>query len=256
MLARSVFIFLTASVSLLTPAKEGVGVFVFFPERQQERRQSRWTLGEWLSTKKTIADQNLWLAKHTHKVPMDLSYSVDVRAPGRVGHEVDFFLAWLGLRARYESPWSLLEERLTSTVFNPRHLEGEAAIALRLAGGNPQNTSLVVRGVFEYRHLVSLAQSLNGAYKGWTIEPELQIYWAPWLGIRGTYRKRFGLDATSVAGQEIAGNSWTAFAFLESNSLRAEFGYESDDWIFKDGGAAILDSFEDTAWITRLRFFF
>lgn len=41
------------------------GVYKVIIQKQQEKEKSRWTLADWLSTKKTIALQDQWLALHS-----------------------------------------------------------------------------------------------------------------------------------------------------------------------------------------------
>lgn len=226
-------------------------VLVIFPERQQERKSVRWSLADWMATKKTIAAQDAWLARHTNKFPVDLTLGADLR-PGFAGLELDLFALSVGLHARYERGTSLL--RSSSQPMSDRDQGGDFGLQLRLFGGNPQNTSLTLRGFYEYRH-VNRSDVFNGAYGGYALGPELQIYLAPWLGVRAEWRYRFSAKRITARGADLAGNGWFAVAFLEMNSLRLEGGWNQRSWEFSDtsGNAAKLD---DGGLVGRVRLFF
>ncbi len=203
-----------------------------------------------------MAEQNLWLAKHSNKVPVDLTYSIDARKPGRLGHELDLFLVWLGLHVRYESPWGQLDRFYDSLPNDVASHSGEAGLAVRLVGGNPQNTSLTVKALFEYDHVYGLNSLVTGPYSGWTLEPELQIYLAPWLGVRGAYRLRLAKTNMADESVKLSGPSWWAGAFMEASSIRLELAYESRNWLFKNSSEATLQDVDVGVFATRLRLFF
>jgi hypothetical protein len=230
-------------------------VVLIFPERQAERKSSRWTLGDWLVTKRKIDAQNFWLAQHTNKVPLDLTYGLDV-SPGRVGHELDFYILWFGLRARFEQGQGLWP-RENSSLLGARDKTGEAAVQLRLFGGNIQNTNLILRGAYEYADLRQLGDALNGAYGVYGLGPELQIYFAQWLGVRGDWRKRVGGKRITARGAKISGESYSLLAFLEMGSLRLESGWVQRQWILREEAAGGQVISQDSGhYVARLRAFF
>lgn len=228
-------------------------VFVIFPERQQERKSARWSLSNWLETKKTIAAQDAWLARHTNKVPVDITYGFDVRS-GQLGHELDVSILGFGVHARYAQGMNYLREQATPEL-SAQNKGGELGLQLRLFGGNPQNTSLTVKGVYEYNQLYSLASGFTGAYGGYAVAPELQIYFAPWLGVRGEWRKRFSQKRITARGAHVTGNGYFLVGFLEMGSVRLEGGIENRDWMFTDDSGGAL-SFVDSVYLGRLRLFF
>ncbi|MBS1982683.1 MAG: hypothetical protein JST16_00810 [Bdellovibrionales bacterium] len=239
-------------IMALAPCVSRAQIFVIFPERQQERKSARWSLSEWMKTKKEIAFQNMWLDHHTNKIPGDLTYGLDVR-PGRMGHELDAYLFSLGLHARYERGISL-SRSVANGNLNEKNQAGELGLQIRLAGGNIQNTNLIFRASYEYNHLYGLG-ALSGAYGGYSLGPELQVYLAPWLGLRGEWRYRFNQKSITQRGGTLNGNGWFAVGFLEMGSLRFEGGWTSRKWNLSDSSGNAT-AFDDGTWVGRARLFF
>lgn len=244
---------LVAVTGLGVSSQASAQVLVIFPERQKERKSSQWTLAGWLETKKTIAAQDAWLARHTNKVPIDVTYGFDVRS-GQMGHELDISILGFGAHVRYLQGMNYLREQATPEL-SAQNKGGELGFQLRLFGGNPQNTSLTVKGVYEYNQLYSLASGFTGAYGGYAVAPELQIYFAPWLGVRGEWRKRFSQKRITARGAHVTGNGYFLVAFLEMGSVRFEGGVENRGWEFTDDAGGAL-SFTDSVYLGRVRLFF
>lgn len=249
------------SCGLLHPAaaqETGPAIFVIFPERQKERRASRWTLSDWLGTKQKIAEQNMWLSAHTNKLPIDLTLGLDSRAGGLSGVEADVYLLSLGIKLRYERPWSAMEELWpapATRIEDPGSQSGEVDLQLRLFGGNVQNTNLIIRGTYEYDHYYDLSVG-NGPYAGFGVGPELQIYFAQWLGLRGEWRTRFLRKNIANRAQEFSGKTYWVGAFLEMGSLRFEVGKDWRERSFQTDSGALLLSEVDSAMFGRMRLFF
>jgi hypothetical protein len=221
-------------------------------------------LADWLEQKKTIAAQNLWLAQHTNKVPVDLTLTSGVAPYGELATQLDFYLMWLGLRASYETPLSALSGFYgTPPTPNFENHSGDLALQLRLFGGNVQDTNLIVRVSYEYDDLRAKGSStpsvgdFAGAYAGLGLGPELQIYFANWLGVRGDYSYDFSRKHVTQKSLSFSGHRYSAVAFLEMGSFRFEGGYESRVWNFENSNTA-TDSFSTnhSGLVGRLRVFF
>lgn len=238
-------------IATLLAGTAAAQVIAIFPERQQERKSSRWSLTEWMKTKKEIAFQNMWLDHHTNKVPLDFTYGYDLK-PGRQAHEADLYLIALGLHARYERGISLKQGQMSDHL-NENNKAGDVALNWRLFGGNVQNTNLIVRGGYEYEHYYGLG-ALSGAYGGYYVAPELQIYLAPWLGLRGEWRHRFSSKRITSSGAHGSGRSWFTVAFLEINALRFEVGWQERERTFKSDTETL--EFPDKTLVGRVRLFF
>ncbi len=220
---------------------------VFFPERQRERRQSRWTLDSWLRTKEKMAAQDRWLMQHTNKLPMDFTFSWDL-SPYRQGFEIDYYLMRAGLRLRYEDASSWLPNAEASDI-NNQMIEVDAQF--RLFGGNIQDTNLILRVGYEYNNLKH-PTGPRDYYTGFSIGPELQVYLAQWLGLRGEYKKLLKQE-TRFQDRAFGGSSYFASAFLEVGSLRGEFGYRSKEIEFTEG---LSGEYSETGLFGRLRLFY
>jgi hypothetical protein len=218
-----------------------------FPQRQKERRQSRWTLGEWMKTRGEIDRQNMWLWSHTNKVPIDFTLGWDMSSV-RQGFEADIYLLRLGFRLRYEEPVKWFAST-ASTDLDSQEIEMD--LQWRLMGGNIQDTNLILRMSYGYSDLV-LPNDQNGYFTGFGFGPELQIYFAQWLGIRGEYKKLLKQE-TRIQDLAFNGRSYSYVGFIESGSLRGEFGYRSKKIEFSKGFTGIET---EEGLFGRLRLFF
>jgi hypothetical protein len=236
-------------------AAHAQSAIVIFPERQKERKASRWTLADWLSQKREIDLQNAWLARHSNKVPVDLTLSAEA-SPTQAAGDLDLYVAWLGLKLRYEDNVDLFKE--SDSAAHPRNSSGQLGLQLRLVGGNPQNTGLVFRGFYEYDHVHALTGALQGPYTGWGFGPEIQLYLAPWLGVRADIQWRLKKSAVNRASDaRLGGKSWSTAAFVEYYAFRLEGGWSSRTWSFTSAANAALDGdFPVEGLVGRVRLFF
>lgn len=227
---------------------------VIFPERQKERQASRWTLGAWMAQKHEIALQNLWLAGHTNKVPVDLTLSAE-STNTQSGLDLDLYVAWLGLKAHYEKNTNLFKD--SDATAHPRNSTGLVGMQFRLVGGNLQNTNLILRGFYEYNQVNALG-ARQGPYSGWGFGPELQLYLAEWIGVRGEWNYRLAQPSvTRSVDTQLSGHSWSAVAFLEYTALRLEGGWASREWNFTSASNPALNGdFLVEGLVGRVRIFF
>jgi len=197
-----------------------------FPERQQERRQSRWTLANWMDTKKRIAEQNRWLWAHTNKLPVEwaLAYT---QTPTRWQVESDAYLARLGLHLEYSKRSNWFAE--AGLQDGPEDRRSEVAGQIRLFGGNLQDTHLISRVGFEYADFANTG-TLSGSFGTWYVEPELQIYFSQWLGVRGNLKYRWAGTHMTRKTQKWGGMNYETAAFIEMGALRLEGGYRWLNW--------------------------
>jgi hypothetical protein len=235
--------------SLSPRSEEGSSPIIIqiYPQRQAQRRQSRWTLESWLKTKGEMERQNRWLQAHTNKVPMDLTLGWDL-SQERQGFEVDYYLMKAGLRFRYEDRIGWMGGDSTAGIDNQLiEIDGQ----LRLFGGSIQDTNLIVRGSYEYNKLRG-PDGATAYYTGFGFGPELQIYFSQWLGIRGDYKKLLTQE-TRFRDRSFNGSAYAFLGFLEMGSLRTEFGYRSKTIEFLKGANG---SETESGYFGRLRLFF
>jgi len=208
-------------------SSSGSFVVKLFPERQAERRQSRWTLGTWMKTKRQIEEQNRWLWAHTNKIPLEFALAY-VQSPTRWNTELDLFVARLGLRASYGKRSTLFKDANAEDT-GPRDDTAQLAAQIRLFGGNLQDTYLMARIGYEYAGLGG-AGALGGGFGSWFVEPELQIYFAQWLGVRAKIHQRFSGQNLTRKDQKWSGRNTESVAFIEMGALRLEGGYRWMNW--------------------------
>jgi hypothetical protein len=205
----------------------GSFVVKIFPERQAERRQSRWTLGTWMKQKRQIEDQNRWLWEHTNKIPMEFALGAAM-SPSRWRSDLDIYVARLGLRASYGRRFGLIKDKTTLDA-GPNDDTSQVSAQIRLFGGNLQDSYLLSRVGYEFNGFNN-AGMLGGGFGSWFVEPELQLYLAQWLGVRGTYRYRWAGSQLTRKTQKWDGPNREAIAFLEMGALRLEGGYRWMNW--------------------------
>jgi hypothetical protein len=208
-------------------------VLRLFPERQAERRQSRWTLGTWLKQKRQIEQQNQWLWAHTNKIPLEWSLGY-TQSPSRYRLDADAFVARLGLRVSYGRRLGLVKDT-NDLAEGPNDDTSQVAAQLRLFGGNLQDSYLIARVGFEYAGLKG-ASGLDGGFGSWFVEPEIQVYLAQWLGLRGNLRQRWAGAHLSRKDQTWDGRNYESVAFIEMGALRVEGGYRWLHWRVDDAG--------------------
>ena len=222
-------------------------VIQIYPQRQKERRQSRWTLGEWMKTRGEIDRQNMWLWNHTNKVPIDFTLGWDLSAV-RQGFEADIYLMKLGFRLRYEEPIRWIASNASTNLDSQ---EVEMDLQARLMGGNIQDTNLIVRMSYGYTNLV-LPNDQHGYFTGFGFGPELQIYFSQWLGVRGEYKKLLKQE-TRIQDMAFSGRMYSYVGFIELGSLRGEFGFRAKKIEYSKGFSGIES---EEGLFGRLRLFF
>lgn len=252
LICTSLAALLTSTTARADDDEGGGFVIKIFPERQKERRSSRWTLAEWMRTKKIFSDQDSWLAAHTNKFPGDFTYGFDLDS-WRMGHEMDFYVYWFGIHLRYEQTGEWFQK---ATYFDILNRSGQFALQVRPFGGNPQNTNLILRVIYNYDHIIN-PPTVAGPYGGLGAGAELQIYFAHWLGVRGDWQYRFDANRIKDGRYALGGASWFVAPFIEVGAGRLEVGYRSRDWNFKDkvAGGLAPESQPLSGLFGRLRIF-
>lgn len=214
-----------------------------FPERQKERKASRWSLANWMRTKEKIAEQNRWLWAHTNKVPLEwaISYSQGTQ---QWATRFDIFFARVGLSFHHERHVGWF-----SDVTSPGGHQTELAAQIRLFGGNLQDSFLIARVGYEYSEF-SLPSSLSGgAYGAWFVEPVLQIYLEQWIGATGSWKYRYTGAHVTRRTEELSGTRLEFGPFLEMGALRLHALYRTSTDTFSVLGSDI----NRDQWLMRLK---
>ncbi|MEO5668571.1 MAG: hypothetical protein ABIR96_10970 [Bdellovibrionota bacterium] len=180
-----------------------------------------------MKTKRQIEAQNQWLWAHTNKLPLEFALGY-TQSPTRWKTDMDLFVARLGLRASYGKRLGFFRD-VTSENTGPQDDTSNLAAQLRLFGGNLQDTYLIARIGYDYAGL-GTSGALSGGFGSWYVEPELQIYFSQWLGVRGNIHERFSGQNLTRKDQKWGGRNTETVAFIEMGALRIEGGYRWMNW--------------------------
>lgn len=179
----------------------------FVGRKADVKRQSRWSLDEWLATREKYRWQDMWLAMNSPSpyefflmgaydfVPITRKAKVDIR------YGAGAYASIFGLEFQHDH------------VINP---EDHARVHLRLFGYNVQNTNLTLQGGVRF-------QNTSSAYRQWYAGVSSSIYFHKYFGIYGLYR--YYMDTVSVPGYGVLGGSlYEVGPFIDFGALRV-FGY-------------------------------
>lgn len=209
-----IFIFALIAFQIEFASAKGIeGVYKVIIQKQQEKKSSRWTLAEWLGTKKKMALMDQWLALNTKSPLFELhlmglfgdleetSSSSGVTEKNTYRASAELLVKFLGFS--YEQGKLSTSQDFTSYE-----------IQLMILGSSLQSTGL--RGFYGLRNLDwSTVDKFKTPYYGGL----LTIYLLPFLGIDGRYQiiadKNSENNQWSLASEEIR-----LGAFLEYSLLR------------------------------------
>lgn len=226
-------------------AQEESGGFVIkiFPERQKERKASRWSLASWMKTKEQIAEQNRWLWAHTNKVPVEwaLSYTQSTQ---QWATRFDIFLARLGLTFHHERFVSWFADET-----EPGGHQTELAAQIRLFGGNLQDSYLMARIGYEYSEFALPSSLSGGAYGAWFVEPVLQLYLEQWIGATGSWKYRYTGAHGTRKTEQLSGTRLEMGPFLEMGALRIHALYQ----VNSDSFSLLASEINRQQWALRLK---
>ncbi|NCN39824.1 hypothetical protein GW916_01110 [bacterium] len=235
--------------SAFSQESSGTGGFTIkiFPERQQERRQSRWSLASWLKTKEKVRQQNQWLWAHTNKIPLEWAIAYG-QTPYAWEVEGDVFLARLGLRMTHSRNVSWIND--LSDAPAPVGHQTELATQIRLFGGNLQDSLIIARLGYEYSEWNSPSSLSGGAFGSWFVEPILQLYFEQWIGAFASYKYRYTGSHVTRKYQKLSGNVLELAGFLDLGALRFEGAYRTTKDDYSVGGPTLP---EHSEWLGRVK---
>ncbi len=192
------------------PSSRADDVYTFVVKRQEVKRQSRWSLSDWLDTREKMRMQDLWLALHSPS-PYEfvLGGAFEVGSNNVTGR----YLAGEGMLAAYASIFGL-----------EGHYEGfrdgrgeliQRAMAffnLRVFGMQVQGTNMTFHvGVRQQNELTS-------AFRQLIVGGSLTMYLAKFFGVEGLFRYHFGSTPTSasevVGGMRVEGGAFIDFSLF------------------------------------------
>jgi hypothetical protein len=222
-------VFGAGGVLLSAPSARADDVVTFVIKRQEVKRQSRWSLADWLDTREKMRMQDLWLALHSPSpyeffLGGSFHYLLQSAAGQHMGGEGVFaaYASIFGLQGHYEGfvESTGLHHRITG-LFN-----------LRVFGCHVQGTNLTLHG--------GLRNSIfpgGGDARQATVGLSFAIYFAKFFGIDGVVRYHFFSTplptGDSVHGMRVEGGPFIDFSFVR---VFGQYFWEPD-W-FASGAAS------------------
>ena len=214
----------------------GSGAFNWMSRKAEVKKQTRWSLDEWLATRDRNRWMDMWLAIHSPSpyeffllTGFNLSQSSS-RAPGFPGR--------LGLGA-YASIVGLEvdHEQMIASANNYR-------FHLRVFGYNVQNTNLTLQlGLRQRKDVASFRQDYAGA--------SLTLYLSKFFGVYSLWRYHFGSTPGALNGV-ITGPKFELGPFIEFGPLRL-FG----DYVYeRESGTLNAYSVSTSIWLAGAQLFF
>ncbi len=188
------------------------GVYTVIIKKQQEKEKSRWTLADWLITKKTIALQDQWLALHssTTWVEFILDY-----AGGGVEENSDAVTTDLDLNQWGASLYiKFLGIEYNSRSFNRLYDSSDLRLNLLILGSSVQSTHLRAfygKRDYLYENFSTYEQDFWGAH--------ISFYLLSFLGLETQFTKY-----NKTASEN---------TLFTSDGERREFGAFIDLWMLR-----------------------
>ncbi len=204
-------------------AEGGSDVFVVFVKKEEQKKQSRWTLDEWLRTKNRMNLMDQWLAMNSSsnffegiiggfrgsfekESPLSISEKLTEEFKFK-GGELQLYFTIFGLEAEYED---------TEEKTNARKL----GLGLRLFGRAQQSTHLTLNvGQRKFNE----EQLYSNNYIGGT----LGLYILKFLGFEGLYH--YYMVSKAVDGPNLfKGSTQRLGAFLDLKFIRFYYHWTLD----------------------------
>lgn len=217
-----------------------------FRKKAESKRNSRWTLQEWMAQKEKNRMMDLWLAMYKPS-PYEFYFqgsadqyaqktdTVNTNSYRSYSGALAFYALIVGVEAQYEN----------NTAEGYQDLAG--LLNLRLAGNAVQSTHLSINYGMKKRSTVptvQLYQQFAGA--------NLDIYLNKSVGLHGHYR--YYMPATESTLGDVTGNRREAGVFFDIEYVRLYGNWYSE--YFDTVTPTLTQSVERTGVQTGIRFFF
>jgi hypothetical protein len=242
------------------PARAEIeGTYKVIIKKQEEKKQSRWTLAEWLALKERNRQMDLWLAHNSQSDPFEFYLDLSSRsegfksdaatASGQTVNEQTFggsFAAYAtvaGLRGSYEAMTAGDGSKRTTTA---------GSLNLRILGRAIQDSHLNleygIRGL-ALKSTAGAEENFQSQFGGGT----LTLYFTKHFGVDGTYH-RYLKSEPSSAGRTAEGDLAQSSVFIDFSFVRVFGSWRKERLEFAGPSATTTETIEGFGG--GLRFFF
>ena len=219
---------------LLPTLAKSNDIFIIIGKKQEAKKSSRWSLADWMLTRKTIDAQNRWLALNSSTTLFEGILTGDITTYDKVAGglttekkltrgSLEIYLSIFGLMGEYGKS-------------NEKYITEGGQFILRLFGKSSQDTSIA----FTYGYTQGNDQR---AYRNNYFGAKTTIYLAEFLGVDAEYRDYN--DAIDVNNQTVSGyyRSYGGFVELHIFRIYAQNWTEKLGTVTRSGVAAGLKIF-------------
>jgi hypothetical protein len=214
------------------------GVYTVIVKKQQQKKQSRWTLASWLALKKEMALQDQWLAMNSSSNIFELyiggdhsSYRRSTIAAPNSYNRFKFDSGHLGV---YVYSFGLETQQQTSNeVTGIEHKETSLMFHWRILGTSTQTTNITLTyGSRELEH------SSYGNYKNSFGQASMTLYLFDFLGVEGMYRK-YNDDQNDALTNTLEGTREELTAFIDISFIRLYTKWWEETMKFSTGTSEV-----------------
>lgn len=211
------------------------GVYTLVIQKQEKKAQTRWTLGEWLVTKKKMALMDQWLAMHSSHEIFEIVAGFDggnIKLGQAESPQVFEYYNGHSHGALYVYFLGIDYEE--SKVKN-HYWSSELGGNLRFLGTSNQTTHINAQyGVRK------LSDQRYGKYKQNFVGVRGAFYLLPFLGISSVFRKYLS-ESSSDGRYALKGEKWVYSPFLEIGPFRFSIDILKESLYYSGTGASSDD---------------
>jgi hypothetical protein len=232
----------SASPGWTAPAYQGA--FGFGGQRLENKKQTRWTLLDYLAQKQSIRLMDLWLSLNRPANIFEfylgggpVTYDYRSTEAGLTtttsqrgsSYQAAIYVSIFGLEAEYEKTNHDLEAV-------------SGALALRLLGTSNQGTNLTLK--YGVRQLTDTSEDPERQWRNQFAEGSLTLYLFHFFGLQGNYRHYFR-DSTK-SSVELSGHRAGGGAFIDIFALRI-YGNVFQETLERDDAGTVTTKERDGA---------
>lgn len=184
------------------PSANADEVYTFVVKKQEEKKNTRWSLQDWIETRDKMRLMDLWLALHT-PAPYEFYLGGDYRFNDTVGtrtSNMDLHAAAYATAFGLSADWTPSDKRWTA-LFN-----------LRVFGFHVQGTHIILKA--------GIRSEGNADVRGASAGADFNLYLARFFGLSGSYLRDF--ESTPGPQGATSGHTFEAGPFIDFSFVRIQ----------------------------------